>query len=261
MRSLADCIRGFLSSPKLKPSSRPAKSVLAGLPSPKTTALPLAVLLLLALTACNSAASSATPTMGVDAIYTAAFQTFTAQQATELASTPPTPTPSPSPFPTLGLPISSTILPFGTATSAAGGAVGCDSSVFVKDITIPDGTSMTPGETFVKTWAMLNNGTCRWTTSYQLTFASGDAMGGNAVAIASPVAASQQTELSVHLTAPATSGSYTGWWRMQNDKGQYFGNGFSVVITVSGSATNTPAAATDTPAPTNTPTDTPTATP
>jgi hypothetical protein len=224
----------------------------------------LALFLMLTLSACGSANADATPTMSVDAIFTAAFQTLSAQQATQLALTPPPETPSPTLFPTPALlPTQSGSLLFGSPTSSfAGGAVGCDSSSYVKDVTIPDGTVMNPGKAFVKTWLILNNGTCEWKTSYQLTYISGEKMNGASTAVLNAVPAGQQMQVSVNLTAPSAAGDYTGWWRMQNDKGQYFGNSVSVVIKVSGStttgtssgATNTSATSTNTSATaTNTP--------
>ena len=225
------------------------------------------LVLMLALSACGPANADATPTMSVDAIFTAAFQTLSAQQATQLALTPPTETPPPTLSTTLAsLPTQSGGFLFGSPTSSSGGAVGCDSSSYVKDVTIPDGTVMDPGKSFVKTWQLLNNGTCDWSTSYQLTFITGNQMNGATTAIPNTVPAGQQAQVSVNLTAPSTAGNYTGWWRMQNDKGQYFGNSISVVITVSGSATatNTSSGPTSTTAPTSTntpaPTNTPTAT-
>jgi hypothetical protein len=235
----------------------------------------LALVMLLTLTACGSANANVTPTLSVDAIFTAAFQTLSAQQATQLALTPPTQTPSPTLFPTLAsLP---TALPFGTpTTSSSGSTSGCDSSAYVKDVTIPDGTTMAPGNTFVKTWAILNNGTCSWGTNYALAFISGSQMNGASTALLNTVPPGSQIQISVNLTAPSAAGDYTGWWRMHNDKGQYFGNPITVVIKVSGSsttatstssgatnttspATNTTAPSTNTPTPTGTPT--PTATP
>ena len=60
--------------------------------------------LMLGLTACGPGNADATPTMSVDAIYTAAFHTLAAQQATQLALTPPTPSPSPTIAPTVAPP-------------------------------------------------------------------------------------------------------------------------------------------------------------
>jgi len=190
----------------------------------------------------------ATPTLSVDAIYTLVYQTFTAQQATQKALTPPTETSSPTLFPTL--PLTTPTLPtltFGTPTGPSGNT-GCDSSVYIADVTVQDGTTMTPGQAFVKTWRVQNNGTCAWNTSYKIAFGFGEQMGGSATPIPSAVAVGQQVEISVNLTAPNTPGNYTGNWKLQNDKGEFFGTYLTVVITV--------ASPTGTASPAVTPTDT-----
>ena len=196
----------------------------------------LGAALLVVLSACGPSTPSPTPTMSVDAIYTAAFQTFSAQQATQLALTPPTATASRTPPPSLAPPTSASTSPVpGTGgTLPAGGTPTCDSSVYVSDITVPDGTVMTPGQTFVKTWALRNNGTCPWTTSYKLAFVGGDAMGGTSAPLAAAVPPGQQANVSITLTAPATAGDYTGSWELQNASGAFFGNIITVVIKVSG---------------------------
>ncbi len=235
--------------------------------------LVLVVFVMLTLSACGAGNGNATPTLSVDAIFTAAFQTLSAQQATQLALTPPTDTPSPSPFPSFtALPTQSTGLLFGTPTtsSGGGGAQTCNNAAFVNDVTIPDGTDIKAGKSFVKTWSIQNKGTCAWSTSYKFAFISGDAMNGTSVAVPSAVPAGQQVQISVTLTAPTAAGSYKGFWRMQTDQGQFFGDSPWVAITVSGagSTTNTPSGSTNTPSgstntpsgPTNTPA-TPTSTP
>jgi hypothetical protein len=208
----------------------------------------LVILLALTLSACGSNAD-ATPTISVEAIYTSAVQTFTAQQATQLALTPPTPLPSATPFPTLP-PVptfaSGSILG-STTTSAAGGATSSNSSVYVSDVTIPDGTVLDSGKKFVKTWALMNKGTCAWSTSYKIAQVGGDDMGGAPTAITSSVPAGNQIQVSVNLTAPTKAGNYTGSWQMQNDQGQFFGNVVTVVIKVGAAATDTPGADTATP--------------
>ncbi|MGE5072412.1 MAG: NBR1-Ig-like domain-containing protein [Anaerolineae bacterium] len=207
----------------------------------------------LALSACGPAKPEPTPTMSVDAIYTAAFQTLSAQQATQMALTPPTPLPTQTPLPTVAVPTSatsSTGVPVSGSTTAAstnaGGAQACDNSVFVNDVTVPDGTVMNPGQTFVKTWTLMNSGTCPWAAGYKLAFVSGEAMGGTSVPLASNVPAGQQAQISVSLTAPATAGDYTGFWQLQNPQGQLFGNQITVVIKV-GAGGGAAASATATP--------------
>jgi hypothetical protein len=182
---------------------------------------------LLMLNACGSTSSDATPTLSVDAIYTAAYQTFSAQATSQFALTPPTDTPPPP------------VISSGPTFSPSGQSA-CDNSTFLSDVTIPDGTVIAPGAKFVKTWLLQNNGACTWSTNYKLSFDSGDQMGGTDVLVASPVQAGHQVEISVNLIAPTAAGAYKGTWRMHNDKGQAFGAFPYVDISVGGtSATGT----------------------
>lgn len=208
----------------------------------------------------------------VNAIYTNAAATLEAQQMT-LAASQPTQTFTPASSPTMTL----TNTPFATPTVllqpllasptvsfSGGGAVGCDNSEFVVDITIPDKTQIAPGQTFTKTWRLRNTGSCPWTTAYKVTFLSGNAMGGQATALTAIVNPGQNGDVSVVMTAPTTPGTAIGYWRLANASGQQFGTSFYVEIIVSGAtgtpATATPTAATGTPAATATFTETPTAT-
>jgi hypothetical protein len=195
--------------------------------------------LTLVLSACGSASHDGTPTASVDAIYTAAVQTFVAQQATQLALTPPTATASPIPIPTLPSVAPLPTLGFMVPTSPAASA--CDNAVYVADVTIPDGTVMTANQKFDKKWKILNSGTCTWSSSYSLGFDSGQQMGGSAAQVTVPVPPGNQTTMTLSLTAPATAGSFTGTWRMRNASSVSFGSFLTVVISVgTGGPTVTP---------------------
>jgi hypothetical protein len=222
---------------------------------------------IIALLAWGSSGSRAEPTVSVAAIYTAAYQTFTAQQATQQAAIPPTTTPLPSPFPTLpaAAPLPINTLAFASPTT--GVVAGCDNSAFVNDITIPDGTVMSPGQKFTKTWLMQNTGTCTWDTNYSLAFVSGDAMSGVKTPLTLSVPPGQQIKISVDLIAPTQTGDFKGIWQLMNGNGVSFGATPWVLIKVAAATptattapTNTSAPPTNTSAPTNTstPTDTPT---
>jgi len=116
----------------------------------------------------SSTNNRATPTFNVAALYTSAYQTIAVQQTEQQASISPTTTPVSSPSTT---PLAASQLPINTlvlASSTSGAAQGCDNSVYVNDVTIPDGTVMTPGQTFTKAWAVQNAGTCTWNTNYRL---------------------------------------------------------------------------------------------
>ena len=171
-----------------------------------------------------------------------------------------TPMPTPSPIPTQvggGSP--------GGNPGGGGGSGVCDATVFISDITIPDGTQLAPGASFTKTWRLLNGGTCPWTPDYRLVFISGAQMGGVSpqqftVADISPGAT---VDISVNLVAPLTAGTYTGYWKLQNAQGALFETSFYVQIVVVGDATGTPTATptSGTATPTSTATVGPTATP
>jgi uncharacterized repeat protein (TIGR01451 family) len=102
----------------------------------------------------------------------------------------------------------------------------CDAAQFVADVTIPDGTTLAPGASFVKTWRLMNNGTCTWSTSYAVVFASGDQMGSPAVIpMPSSVAPGGTVDITVNMTAPSTLGHYRGNFKLRNASGGLFGVG------------------------------------
>jgi hypothetical protein len=123
-----------------------------------------------------------------------------------------------------------------------------DKAAFVADVTIPDNTRLSPGQPFVKTWRLRNQGTCPWTTDYALVWVSGNGMGAPvAVSLPSTVMPGSEIDLSVSLVAPAGPGTYKGYWQLRNPNGSLFGVGgkngpaFWAQIVVSPPATPTPA--------------------
>jgi hypothetical protein len=131
-----------------------------------------------------------------------------------------------------------------------------DKASFVSDVTIPDNTRLLPGQSFVKTWRLRNDGTCTWTTDYALVFAGGDRLGGpTAIPLPQSVPPGHTVDLSVMLTAPAGNGTYKGKWQLRNAEGRLFGvgkdanNPFWVRIVVAPAPQPTAVPATATPAP------------
>lgn len=214
----------------------------------------------LLLTSCGATVPDLTPTVtfGADEIRTQAVGTFSAD-LTQTALFAPTDTPEPTLTPAPTLATSTAGTPFGAATSAGIGATAatsCYGLTFVSDVTIPDNTQMDPGETFTKTWKVLNSGSCAWDAGFKFALTGGDAMGSSTLTLPSSVAAGSQFDLSVPMIAPSTSGTFRGNWRMSTSTGQFFGDEVYVVIVVGAGAapTNTGAAATSAPADTATPT-------
>jgi hypothetical protein len=166
----------------------------------------------------------ATSTPTSDSVFTEAAQTVAAELtrvAAETSAAPVIPTDTPAPVPTntpvftpTNTPIPCLLVGFTNATI---------------DQTVPDNTVMASGQVFVKTWRLINTGTCTWNSSYQLVFDHGDGMGavtGYAQTLtAGTVAPGQSVDVSVTLTAPAAPGTYTGYWRFRDPNGIYFGIG------------------------------------
>jgi hypothetical protein len=101
-----------------------------------------------------------------------------------------------------------------------------DRASFVSDVTIPDNTYVSPGQSFVKTWRLRNTGTCTWNAGYALVFADGHRMGGlSSVPLRGSVGPGETVDLSVTLTAPASDGAYEGRWQLRNADGAFFGSG------------------------------------
>jgi len=125
--------------------------------------------------------------------------------------------------------VSLALLSLGVAmpSFSASASALCDAAQFVSDVTIPDGTRFNPGAAFVKTWRLKNVGTCTWTTAYSLTFVNGERMGGNDVSLPNSVAPGATVDLSVNLVAPASPGTFFGYWQLRNASGAQFGLGLN----------------------------------
>ncbi len=151
----------------------------------------------------------------------ATAQAMVTQTVAALTQNAPTQTPVPTIVPQTNTPV-----PTSTLVPAATQVTYCDWATFVKDVSIPDGTVLAPGETFTKIWRLKNRGTCTWTSDYMLVFSSGSQMGGKTVVtFPGNVAPGQTVDVSILLTAPTTSGSYSGYWMLRNSSGALFGAG------------------------------------
>ncbi len=188
--------------------------------------------LFLAVLACNLPSTvNSTPQAGTqNALYsTSAAQTVS---AVELTSAPlQTSTTVPSPTNTATLTPISTLAPI----------VPCDSALFVRDVTIPDGTTIGRGTHFTKIWRLQNNGSCTWTPSYSAVLVNGNGLDASTIVwLPGYVYPGNYIDLAVNMTAPRSDGHYQGLWKLRNASGALFGIGpqsndaFWVDINVSG---------------------------
>lgn len=187
------------------------------------------------LNACGSGTPS-TPTPDVIAIYTSAAQTVVAeltQTASVFTSTPeatstetsvppqttPLVTHTPQPPPTLVVEASPTM-------------VICNDAQYVSDINVPDGTQMSPGQDFIKTWRIKNSGTCSWGAGYRLVYGYGSKLDGQPVAFTTTVNPGEEVDVSIQFKAPDKVGEYVSTWRVADSGGNPFGDFFYVKISV-----------------------------
>ncbi len=216
------------------------------------------------LAACNLPRKEATPSeLNVTQAYetiqaqlTLAVQPATTTPTSELSSpTPPAtpPTVTPTRAPTVALP---------TATSR----ITCDQAAPGNpiDVTIPDDTVISAGQSFTKIWRLQNSGTCTWSKAYAVAFFSGDQMGASvSVNLAGDVAPGQSVDIAVDMVAPNKAGKYQGNWKMRNASNVLFGIGpggaapfwVRIMVALTPTPTSTPRTATPTstsPAPTAT---------
>ncbi len=198
-------------------------------------------------------------------ISTQAVGTFSAGlTATAFAAPTNTPAPTITPAPT-STPFATLTTGGTTLGTAPAATASCYGLSFVSDVSIPDNTSVTPGQKFTKTWKVQNSGSCAWETGFKFQSVSGDPMSGTTFTLSAPVAAGAVSNISVDMVAPNKAGTIRGDWRMSTTGGQFFGDQVYVQVVVGGSgatATNTSgAAATATSTSTSTPTPTPTVKP
>jgi hypothetical protein len=192
---------------------------------------------ILILAAC-APATPIQPTPDVMIIRTSAAYTVVAEltlTAAAFTSTPLPPTetavpPLPTETPTLASGADPTQIALGTPGQL------CDNLSFdiaTVDVTIVDGTVMTPGQEFVKTWKIKNTGICAWGDGYGLIYAGyADAMSGKPAPLGTLVQVGQEVEVSVNFKAPIKVGEYTSAWQMANAKGIPFGKAIFIKIIV-----------------------------
>jgi hypothetical protein len=206
----------------------------------------LPALFLLVLSSCNLNEANTSP----EDFYTQAAETMNAVQTqTALAAQlTPSATPTLAVTPTQG----PSNTPLITNTFTPGGAtntsipikspqstqgISCDNALFIDDITYPDYSTIPAGATFVKTWRFKNLGPCTWTTDYRIIFSYVSDTGKNGIFtppapayFPEEVPPGEEVDLSVTMTAPTESDGYQVWFRLQNDKGFFFGQEFWVLF-------------------------------
>jgi hypothetical protein len=187
------------------------------------------------LYACGPTAPVA-PTIDTNTIHTAAAETVIAEFTQTARAIPPTSAatatePEPA-TPVATLQPTATAVPTNDPFEATPTEIICDDAKWVADVTVPDGTEMTPGQDFVKTWRIRNTGSCTWGTGYTILHGYDEKMDGVPEPLTTAVAPGEEVEISVRFKAPSGVGEHRSYWRMQNATNSAFGEFFYVTIVV-----------------------------
>lgn len=198
----------------------------------KATRLRLLALLLagLLLAACRAPApESHAPTLDLNALYTQVAGTLIAQGQGQAQPSATSEAPTQTPFVVTATFTNTPAQPLATSTNAplpatSVPATGCYQAYFVADITVPDNTQMTKGQTFTKTWRVRNNGTCTWTGDFDIVYTSGTNLASvSSVDIPKEVKPGETVDISIPMTAPSSDGSYRSSWVIKASNGYSFG--------------------------------------
>jgi len=194
----------------------------------------LITLLLLTLTL--AACQNATPTVDAAVKITEIASTMHAQMTLDVQLTPSvTPSPTITPTATEAPPTATVQVLDVTSTPTTRPtqpAATDDNAAWAGDVTIPDGTIVKPGSSFVKTWAIRNTGKTTWSKDFRLMYIDGvmDANQALYANLQQEVKPGETVNVSVTFIAPIELGTYYSYWRMVTNKGVLFGEQMSLKI-------------------------------
>jgi len=103
---------------------------------------------------------------------------------------------------------------------------------FLKDLTIPDGMEVKPGQKITKRWRIQNDGSCDWDQSYSFELISGLSLGAKKKQDLYPLKGGSKGVLEITFTAPDNPGRYNTWWQAYDPRGNRFGDPVYMDITV-----------------------------
>lgn len=132
--------------------------------------------------------------------------------------------------------VTSTPAPVSTNVSTPISAVteeACSNTlVFIRDLTVADGTIFAPGEKIDKRWLVENQGTCNWNSRYFLKFTGGQPMDAKIEQSLVPALSGSQAVVRIIFTAPDEPGKYRSAWQAYTPEPQPFGDPFFIEIKV-----------------------------
>jgi len=102
---------------------------------------------------------------------------------------------------------------------------------FVTDVSIPDGTQMSPNTPFLKIWKLRNEGSA-WPENTCLSYVGGDLLSKVESVPVPAVPSGEEIDIAVDMIAPSKPGRYVGYYRLHHPDGTRFGQRVWVDICV-----------------------------
>ncbi len=96
--------------------------------------------------------------------------------------------------------------------------------VYLEDLSIPDGSLVSPGVILDKRWQVENRGTCNWDEHYHLKLIAGQALGALEEQALYPARSGAPALIRIQFTAPQEPGSYRSAWQAYDPHGNAFGD-------------------------------------
>lgn len=118
--------------------------------------------------------------------------------------------------------------PFFTLTPGPTRPAPCERALLVREVNIPENTTIPPSSRFTKTWELQNTGSCTWNSDFKFEFSGeGDAMGVLSAPLVTggEILPGQKGRVSLNLQAPSMLGNYQGSWKLRSPNGVLFGLG------------------------------------
>lgn len=103
---------------------------------------------------------------------------------------------------------------------------------FLGDLTIPDGTVVSPGDMLDKRWEVSNHGTCNWDERYRVKLIAGPGMGVPVQQALVPALSGTEVVIRMIFIAPDEPGNYRSAWQAYDPSDVPFGDPFFIDIVV-----------------------------
>ncbi len=198
----------------------------------------LLVIAVLILTACQAEPQEITPTFPVNTdIATSTIEAKPTETPNPTETQAPTQTPQSLFSQEEVIQFTPVITTSGTITETG----ECSKLTWIEDVTIPDGSVLSPGEIFTKIWRVQNSGICDWILGYEVAYDRGEQLDGPEITLAhfypsdpgldaevdsegwlqemDIVQPGETVDIPLVLRAPETAGEYQSVWRFGDQYG------------------------------------------